>query len=54
MKANIKPLHSNYFHYYKLSFNGPENYQYAIASHGYSDPKELKKIWTSVRSAGYA
>uniref|UniRef100_A0A336LJU9 Hexosyltransferase n=1 Tax=Culicoides sonorensis TaxID=179676 RepID=A0A336LJU9_CULSO len=54
MKAHIEPLHSNHFYFHKAPYSEPASYKYVIASHGFSDPKEMFKIWNDVRSAGYA
>lgn len=54
LKAEIEPLHSEEFYFYKAPFQGPQNYRYVIATHGYDDPMEMIKIWNECRSAGHA
>lgn len=54
MKAHIEPLHSDQFYFHKAPYSEPYSYKYLIASHGFSDSKEMFNIWTQVRSAGYA
>lgn len=54
LKADIEPLHSEEFYFYKASFQGPHNYRYVIATHGYDDPLEIIKVWNECRSAGHA
>jgi len=51
MKAHIEPLHSEEFYFQRA--NVPEH-KYLLASHGYGDPDELIRLWTMMRSRGYA
>lgn len=52
-KCNIHPLHNEHFHFWKEPYS-KEGYANVIASHGYDDPEELKKIWEEQRSLGHA
>uniref|UniRef100_A0A8D8M1V9 Hexosyltransferase n=1 Tax=Cacopsylla melanoneura TaxID=428564 RepID=A0A8D8M1V9_9HEMI len=52
-KSNIEPFHCEEFYFYKKDYSR-HNYQYVIASHGYSDPDELLRIWNEQRSLGNA
>lgn len=54
MKAQIQPLHSEEFYFYKATYNGPASYRYVLASHGYDDPEEMLRVWSEVRANGYA
>lgn len=54
MKAKIQPLHSEEFYFYKATYNNPASYRYVLASHGYDNPEEMLKVWSEVRSNGYA
>lgn len=54
MKAHIEPLHSDQFHFHRAPYSEPYSYKYLIASHGFSNSKEMLNVWTQVRSAGYA
>lgn len=51
LKAHIEPLHSEEFYFQKA--NVPEH-KYLLASHGFDDPKELIRVWTKMRSTGFA
>lgn len=52
-KAKIEPFHSEYFHFYKQKYNRV-GYEFTVASHGYSDPRELIKVWNEQKSLGNA
>lgn len=54
MKAHIEPLHSDEFYFHKAAYSGPHSYKYTLASHGYSSPQEMQRVWNEVRSGGYA
>ncbi|KAJ6632920.1 Beta-1,3-galactosyltransferase brn [Pseudolycoriella hygida] len=54
LKADIEPLHSEEFYFYKAPYQGPHNYRYVIATHGYDDPLDILKTWNECRSAGHA
>lgn len=53
LKANIEPLHSSYFYFWKKPYS-LEGYREVIASHGYGDPKELRFVWNQQKNAGRA
>lgn len=52
-KTNIEPFHCDEFYFYKKDYS-KHNYQYVIASHGYSNHEELLSIWNEQRSIGNA
>lgn len=52
-KLNIELLHCDEFYFYKKGYS-MNNYRYVVASHGYSDPEELLKVWNEQRSIGNA
>lgn len=54
LKANIEPLHSEEFYFYKNNYVGPQSYRYVIATHEYDDPNEMLRVWTELRAAGHA
>ncbi|KAL1457748.1 hypothetical protein WDU94_007942 [Cyamophila willieti] len=52
-KTGTEPFHCEEFYFYKKDYSR-HNYQYVIASHGYSDPDELLRIWNEQRGLGNA
>lgn len=54
MKAQIEPLHSEEFYFYKAEYSSPASYRYVLATHGYDIPEEMLKVWSEVRANGYA
>nr|CAD7574009.1 unnamed protein product [Timema californicum] len=52
-KVDLEPFHCPEFYFYKKEYN-VYSYRYVIASHGFSDPDELLRIWNEQRSAGNA
>ncbi|XP_049815204.1 beta-1,3-galactosyltransferase brn [Schistocerca nitens] len=52
-KLGIEPFHCSEFHFYKMNYN-VYSYHYVIASHGYSDPDEIIRVWNEQRSVGNA
>lgn len=48
-KAKIEPYHCDEFYFYKKPYN-KFNYEYTVASHGYSDPEELIHNWNEQKS----
>lgn len=52
-KAGITPLHCSEIYFYKKPYRD-DNYKYMIASHGYSNHKELVDVWNAQRIKGYA
>lgn len=52
-RAKIEPFHCEFFHFYKQTYHKAD-YEFTIASHGYSDVKELMKAWTEQKSLGNA
>lgn len=53
LKAKIEPFHSEHFHFYKQKYN-KKDYEFTVASHGYSDINELMKVWNEQKSLGNA
>lgn len=53
LKMNITPIHCSHFHFWGKSYT-KLGYRDVIASHGYSDPDELRRVWNEQREAGYA
>lgn len=54
LKANIEPLHSEEFYFYKHTYIGPQSYRYVIGCHGYDNPNEMLRIWTELKASGHA
>lgn len=52
-KIDIEPYHCEEFYFYKKPYKRT-NYNYTIASHGYSDPKELLRVWSEQKALGNA
>lgn len=52
-KCRISPLHNDNFYFWKKPYT-KEAYSNVIASHGFSDPNELKMVWEEQRSLGHA
>lgn len=52
-KAKVEPFHSEYFHFYKQKYS-KVGYEFTVASHGYSDPSELIKVWNEQKTLGNA
>ena len=52
-KADIEPFHNSQFY-----FSPPQytvmSYKYVVASHGFSDPQHMIKIWNQQKQAGHA
>ncbi|KAF2368371.1 Glycosyl transferase family 31 [Trinorchestia longiramus] len=53
MKGKLHLFHHSEFHYYKYAYS-IEGYKYVIASHGFSDPDEMHRVWEEQRSVGSA
>ncbi|CAH2242143.1 jg1049 [Pararge aegeria aegeria] len=49
-KLGVKPTHCSRFHFYKKSYS-ESGYQDVIASHGYSDPDELYRVWNELNKS---
>jgi len=52
-KAALQPLHSEEFYFDRKRYS-VRGYRYVVASHGFSDPKELVRVWSQQREAGNA
>ncbi|XP_035223543.1 beta-1,3-galactosyltransferase brn-like [Stegodyphus dumicola] len=52
-KCNIVPLHNEHFYFWRKPYS-KNAYANVVASHGFSDPEELKQIWEEQRSLGHA
>nr|SVE73603.1 EOG090X07IA [Daphnia atkinsoni] len=53
LKINIEPVHCSEFYFWKKSYS-QHGYRDVIASHGYSNPDELRTVWNEQKSAGNA
>ncbi|EFX64346.1 hypothetical protein DAPPUDRAFT_66289 [Daphnia pulex] len=53
LKVNIEPVHCSDFYFWKKGYS-KFGYQNVIASHGYGDPDELRRVWNEQKLAGYA
>ncbi|CAH0557270.1 unnamed protein product [Brassicogethes aeneus] len=52
-KAKIEPFHCEEFCFHKKTYYR-KNYEFVVASHGYSDSKEMVTVWTDQKSLGFA
>ena len=52
-KADLDPFHCREFHFDRPEYT-VHSYRYVVASHGFSDPQELSKIWSQQKEAGNA
>lgn len=52
-KLEIAPLHNDNFYFDKKPYS-VHGYQYVVASHGYSDPDELQRVWEQQKGVGNA
>lgn len=52
-KAKIEPFHCEFFNFYKKTYN-KKTYEFVIASHGYHDSQELKRVWNEQKTLGNA
>ena len=52
-KAGLDPFHSPEFHFYPAPYT-VNKYKFVVASHGFSEPRELLKIWSQQKEAGNA
>ncbi|XP_015908040.1 beta-1,3-galactosyltransferase brn [Parasteatoda tepidariorum] len=52
-KCGISPLHNDHFYFWREPYT-KDSYVNVIASHGFSDPEELQKVWDEQRSSGHA
>ncbi|GBM48585.1 Beta-1,3-galactosyltransferase brn [Araneus ventricosus] len=52
-KCGISPLHNKHFYFWRKPYS-KEGYSDVIASHGFDDPEEMKKVWEEQRSLGQA
>lgn len=53
LKVNIEPFHCQEFYFWKKSYS-KSGYRDVIASHGYGNPDELRRVWHEQKSAGHA
>lgn len=51
--SKIVPVHNDEFYFYKKAYHILD-YKYVVASHGYSDPNELIRVWSEQKSIGNA
>lgn len=54
LKSHIEPLHNDEFYFHKARYTDPHSYKYVVASHGYSIPSEMLKVWSESRTMGFA
>ena len=52
-KLDLEPYHCEEFHFDKKRYS-VRGYEYVVASHGYSDPAEMERIWNQQKLAGNA
>lgn len=52
-KINLVPIHVREFHFYKKEYDQAGSYKNVIATHGYSDPEELREIWILEKTFGH-
>lgn len=52
-KADLDPFHCDEFHFYRKQYS-VRGYKYTVASHGFSDHKELDRVWNQQKEAGNA
>lgn len=52
-KMDIKLVHNPHIYFYKYAYHS-EEYHSVIASHGYSYPEELIRVWSEQKAAGCA
>lgn len=52
-KAGVRPFHCDEFHFDRKPYS-VRGYRYVVASHGYSDPAELERVWNKQKEAGNA
>lgn len=52
-KAGIEPFHNNQFYFHPPQYTVMK-YKYVVASHGFSDPQHMMKIWNQQKQAGHA
>jgi len=53
-KARLEPFHCPEFHFYPKDYSRVVQYRFVVASHGFSDPTELLKVWLKQKEAGNA
>ena len=53
-KLEIEPFHCEEFNFYKKLPISPQGYRYTVASHGFSDPENLERVWNKQKEAGNA
>ena len=53
-KLGLDPFHSPEFYFHRKPYRGHSDYEYVVASHGFSDPQEMERLWTQQKEAGHA
>ena len=53
-KLNIEPFHSAQFWFHRKYPYKVRDFTYTVASHEFSDPKELERVWNEQKQAGNA
>ncbi len=52
--GTVEPFHCQEFHFTPKPYHRVSDYQYVVASHGYSNPKQLEWLWNQQKAAGNA
>ena len=53
-KLNIEPFHSENFWFYRKHPYNVKDFRYTVASHDFSNPSEMEKVWNQQKQAGNA
>lgn len=53
-KIGLEPFHSGEFYFDRKPYRGVRDYEYVVASHGFSDPHEMARVWNQQKQAGNA
>lgn len=53
-KLTIEPFHCEEFHFYMKQPITAQNYRYVVASHGFSNPEVMERIWKKQKEFGNA
>jgi len=52
-KVGLEMVHCEEFHFHRKKYT-VKNYEYVVASHGFDDPEEMRRVWTQQKEAGHA
>ena len=53
-KIGLEPFHSGEFYFHRKPYRVRKDFEYVVASHGFSDPEELVRVWNQQKEAGNA